>query len=280
MSGAKQLLIVGEYDSFLLDDSHQDVFIVGSNIGADFSITANKLIKEEHASFSRRGKSWGIEPINGKVLIEGENINKWEAIGINDSIELEDLVFIVQEAVNSHKTPLPPPPIYTPTPPPIIFTPPSPTPIPPLGPSSPAPLPFASRGSYASYLASLPRGWNNPTVIGEVEYVDVSEREENTNCFLVLIKFLIGIILIFLKPFMVIMSLFGGRNEIRNRTKIYRIRLEIGGRFQEVTVRGDFDGAGVNMGDIISVWGVEKRGVIEMRRGYNHTVNAQIQIRK
>jgi FHA domain len=289
-----KLWIESKQGGYLLDS--ESFVTIGSSPNADFRIVNSYGVAGNHAQFVRKVQSWSIEPIDGQVLLNGEQVEEREVIAIGDEIQIGDSILIVKKQVNSSPLPSPPPPIPKHFPPPIPKSPPSPIPAPPppipgsgsfntSGTNPPSPI-YGSGGSSftsaspASPLSPLPPGFKNPLVEGEVENVDVSEIEENHHWLCQLIKFFISIILFFIKPLMFLMSLAGGGHQIRNRTKIYRIRLKLGGRYQEVIARGDLEEAGVTMGDFISVWGFKKGGIIEMTKGYNHTVCARIIVKK
>jgi hypothetical protein len=62
-----------------------------------------------------------------------------------------------------------------------------------------------------------------------------------------------------------------------DRTVITVVRIQnADGTFTDTRLRGNMRGADISLGDQVSLWGWEKRGVLFVRRGYNHTSHGVI----
>ena len=103
----KKLQIAGHGYTFQLD-GHQTEFLLGANAIADFKIL-DLSIQSRHARFTRKGQSWGVEPIDGTVLLDYEEINNREVIAIGDQIQVGTLIFRVEEQAFTTPTPTPTP---------------------------------------------------------------------------------------------------------------------------------------------------------------------------
>jgi Ca-activated chloride channel homolog len=103
----KQLQIVGHEQTFRLKEG-QTTFLVGSDAIADFNLTYPAIVGR-HAKFTRRGQAWGIEPIDGKVFVNHDEIEMRETIAIGDQIQLGTLLFQVEAQTNEQTTVAPAP---------------------------------------------------------------------------------------------------------------------------------------------------------------------------
>lgn len=86
-------------------------------------------------------------------------------------------------------------------------------------------------------------------------------------------------IMLALKPIMVIMGLVRASGGSERKRTINTVRLKrADGTMRDVRFEGDLMGAGISLGDDLSVWGSERGGVFIARRAYNHTAHSEIKI--
>ncbi len=86
-------------------------------------------------------------------------------------------------------------------------------------------------------------------------------------------------IMLALRPIMVIMGLVRSSGGMERKRTINTVRLKrTDGTMRDVRFEGDLMGAGISLGDDLSVWGSERGGVFIARRAYNHTAHSEIKI--
>lgn len=78
---------------------------------------------------------------------------------------------------------------------------------------------------------------------------------------------------------MVIMGLVRASGGSQRTRTINTVRVRRSdGTMRDVRFEGDLMGAGISLGDDVSIWGSERSGVLIARRAYNHTAHSEIKI--
>jgi len=192
-------------------------------------------------------------------------------------------------------TPTPPP---IKTPPPIARTtsteddahsPPVPVPVPSYT-RSPVPYtpttPFAPVGGATAYPASpLPSDllarYSTPDLEGEViDTRDISVREQKTGTGDI-IRILVGCLALPFQPIVALLTLFGGGSKPKEAKTIATFRVRrADGMVSQARIEHDIVGATVDVGDYVSVWGRERKGVLAVEHAYNHTVGGEVILKR
>lgn len=78
---------------------------------------------------------------------------------------------------------------------------------------------------------------------------------------------------------MVIMGLVRASGGSERKRTINTVRVKRSdGTMRDVRFEGDLMGAGISLGDDLSIWASERSGVLIARRAYNHTAHSEIKI--
>ncbi len=78
---------------------------------------------------------------------------------------------------------------------------------------------------------------------------------------------------------MVLMAVIFGQRQAPEWQDVIVLRVEdAGGRLTEARIEADLHGAGVRLGDHVTLWGQYRGGVLIVRRGYNHSSGADIRM--
>jgi hypothetical protein len=86
-------------------------------------------------------------------------------------------------------------------------------------------------------------------------------------------------IMLVLRPVMVIMGLVRSSGSGERKRTINTVRVKRSdGVMRDVRFEGDLMGAGITLGDDLSIWGSERGGVLIASRAYNHTAHSEIKI--
>lgn len=87
-------------------------------------------------------------------------------------------------------------------------------------------------------------------------------------------------LLLVFRPMLLVMGLIGLNAHPERKMTITTIRItRSDGRIFNARLEGDLMGAGVNLGDDVSLWGSNRSGTLIVKRGYNHTTSSEIQVR-
>lgn len=89
----------------------------------------------------------------------------------------------------------------------------------------------------------------------------------------------VGAAMLPIKPLAGIMSLTSAASRPKEYKTIYTLRIRTSSNeIREIRIDRDMIGASINLHDYISVWGRDT-GVINMARGYNHTIKGEISLK-
>jgi hypothetical protein len=161
---------------------------------------------------------------------------------------------------------------------------------PPLPLPSPVPLPVPSAAPFggwpaaaaASAVAPLPRNLARlgaPDLEGEV--VDVRELQvfAREGCLMSTLRMFVGVFVFVMQPLLTMGNWVRGP-VTRERLAVYVIgvRRADGGE-EQARIEGESMGAVPRRGDVVSLWGPRRHGVLVLRRGFNHSVSAEIRVR-
>jgi len=93
------------------------------------------------------------------------------------------------------------------------------------------------------------------------------------------LKGLIGLMLLPFRPLMVLIALIFSPRQTPEMQEVIVLRVENAvGRLIEARIEADIHGAGVRLGDHVTLWGQYRSGVLIVRRGYNHSSGADIRM--
>lgn len=81
------------------------------------------------------------------------------------------------------------------------------------------------------------------------------------------------------RPLMVLMALIFSPRQTPEMQEVIVLRVEdAGGKLTEARIEADIHGAGVRLGDHVTLWGQYRSGVLIVQRGYNHSSGADIRM--
>ena len=166
-------------------------------------------------------------------------------------------------------------------------------------PPSPAPAPVSSWGSAFSPVSTpvpyapaskapvvhpaaraagpIPSRWGAPIVEGTV--IDTSQIQVSVKPRTGFFRGLLGILLFVFRPAMVLAAwVLRGRSPTEHKTVlILRIERDDGG-LEQARIESDLDGATMDLGDRVSIWGKRRAGVVIVKYAFNHTVGAEVRL--
>lgn len=95
------------------------------------------------------------------------------------------------------------------------------------------------------------------------------------------IRMVIGCIMLPIQPLMALLTLFGFGNKPKEARSIATFRVERSdGTLCQARIEHDLMGATIDVGDYVSVWGIERGGVLVVEHAYNHTVGGEVILRR
>lgn len=148
--------------------------------------------------------------------------------------------------------------------------------------STPAPFAPASKAPvvHPAARAAGPstRKWGSPIVEGTV--VDTSQIQVSVRPRTGLFKGLLGVLLFVFRPAMVLAAwLLRGRSPTENQIiLVLRIERDDGG-LEQARIESDLDGATMDLGDRVSIWGKRRAGVVIVKYAFNHTIGAEVRLK-
>ncbi len=147
--------------------------------------------------------------------------------------------------------------------PPVPYAPASKAPV--VHPAVPAPTPGARR-------------WGAPIVEGTV--VDTSQIQVSVKPRTGFFRGLLGVLLLVFRPAMVLAAwVLRGRTPAEHQTVlVLRIERDDGG-LEQARIESDLDGATMDLGDRVSIWGKRRAGVVIVKYAFNHTVGAEVRLK-
>ncbi len=253
------------------------------------AITINEPgVQPRHARVFVDQGMFYIEELGGRVLINGQQINGRTILNNGDRIRVGSAELIVQG--------IPLRPVNRPTPPnlagnqtpfqqqpllPRAQTPAVQPPFSPIG-TQLTPNPGNIPAPINPILPVQHVSYGQPQLQGQVMVVDGPHMEEpDFNLLLFLAKVTLWLFffpILIWKPSLVSLLLFNCK-DTRVPARYIRVRDNLN---QETVVRmkGELTCGSINMGDLISVWGQFDRGTLQMERAFNHTVNAEVRLRR
>lgn len=176
--------------------------------------------------------------------------------------------------------PMPPMPTPTSSYPPVPVS----RPMPPVPVPAPMPpVPIVSSPSAVSVYGPLPRNMPSrpPDLEGTIPIPPVThEVKIGTEWSYAVLGCLFFPLLLVLKPFMFATTMFGMMSKPERKMTINTIRvLRSDGKMPNARLEGDLMGAGISLGDEVSLWGHDRSGTLIVQRAYNHTTLSEIQVR-
>lgn len=194
----------------------------------------------------------------------------------------------------SRPAPVPPPapvksstsaPVPVPTPPgvPMPFRGGHAAPVPAASTSSSTSAPWGA-APVAAASTPIPRSllrFGGPSLQGVIEDVRDLQIAAQVSWGARSAKNTVSTLLFFTKPLLLITGwLFrGASNKPTDTHWVIGVRRADGTKAQ-ARIEGDLTGSILSRGDYVSLWGGKRSGVFIVRRGFNHTVSAEIRIRK
>lgn len=148
--------------------------------------------------------------------------------------------------------------------------------------SSPVPYapaagsPVIHRASHAA--AMIPKRWGTPIVEGTV--VDTSQIQVSVKSRTGFFRGTLGILLFVFRPAMVLSAwILRGRSSLEHQPVfILRIERDDGG-LEQARIESDLDGATMDLGDRVSIWGKRRGGVTIVNQAFNHTIGAEVRLK-
>ena len=87
-------------------------------------------------------------------------------------------------------------------------------------------------------------------------------------------------LLLIFRPMMLILGLIGLQGRQERKIPVTTITIQqSSGSMHSARIEGDLMGVGLNQGDYVSLWGRDRTGTLIVKRGYNHTMHGDIQVR-
>ena len=176
--------------------------------------------------------------------------------------------------------PMPPVPVPSSSYPPVPVSGPT-APIPVSSPTPPVPVPSAPVA--VSVFGPLPRNMpsRSPDFEGTVSIPPTThEVKLGTDWSHAVLGCLLFPFLLIFKPMMLVMGLVGLSSRPERKMTITTIRLQRpDGVVRNARLEGDLMGAGVSLGDTVSLWGSDRSGTVIVKRAYNHTTSSEISVR-
>jgi hypothetical protein len=92
---------------------------------------------------------------------------------------------------------------------------------------------------------------------------------------------LLGILLTILRPAVMLSAwiLHGRRSPEYQTVFILRIERDDGG-VEQARIESDLDGATMDLGDRVSIWGKRRGGVTVVSKAFNHTIGAEVRLKR
>lgn len=123
-----------------------------------------------------------------------------------------------------------------------------------------------------------PRRWGPPIVEGTV--VDTSQIQVSVRPRTGFFRGLLGILLFVFRPAMMLSAwILRGRSPTENQP-VFILRIERDdGELEQARIESDLDGATMDLGDRVSIWGKRRGGVTIVSKAFNHTIGAEVRLK-
>ncbi len=147
-------------------------------------------------------------------------------------------------------------------------------------PATYAPAGGAPGTSWAPHAsAMIPKRWGKPIVEGTV--IDTSQIQISVKSRTGFFRGILGVLLFAFRPAMVLSAwvLRGRSPSVHQPVFILRIERNDGG-LEQARIESDLDGATMDVGDLVSIWGKRRGGITIVSHAFNHTIGAEVRTKK